>query len=368
MAAPEVLFRPTKEFMDDRLFDLDNPRLNVDNGLRPFAEVKKRLAKEGIEARTIDRARDLAGARTIFFFEMPRPGDRFFPGCVESGLAERMRLFLYEPPATRPDNYEEARHADFGRVLTWRDDMVDGKKYVKNNFVMPFFKSEKIGFRADGTEFDKKKLLCLVSANKYSFHPDQLYSERVRAIRFMEKNHPDEFDLYGQRWDLPVVHSPLAERLGVNNISKGLNRLGKDSPTRLLPNWQYPSYRGPLPSKYPTLGHYRFSIAYENQKNVPGYVSEKMMDAFIGANVPVYLGASNIEKHVPPKCFVDLRKFTEGGRADYGRLHEYLRSVEKKEHEEFLSNIHAFLNSPKSDEFKMDFFIDNILSEVEKGE
>lgn len=358
---PEVLFRPLDVLMGDRLFDLGNTALNQGNALRPFAELAKRLSKDGIAAHTVDCAKDLKNALAVFFIEVPRKGDKYFEQCLKAGLEGRMHLILLEPPATRPDNYDKANHRHFTRVFTWRDDLVDGKKYFKNNFSMPYLEGEKIGFMGGNTPFPEKKLLCLVSANKYSSHQCQLYTERMRAIRFMEKNHPAEFSLYGQRWDLPVLHCDLAENAGLNNFAKFLNKLGSRSPTRLVPSWQYPSYLGGLDSKFPSLGRHKFSICYENQSGLPGYVSEKIMDAFLAGNVPVYLGASNIGEHVPSSCFVDKRNFPS-----YEGLYAHLKSMGEKEHSEYLRNIREFLNSPKSGEYKIDFFIGNVLSSIRK--
>jgi hypothetical protein len=32
-------------------------------------------------------------------------------------------------------------------------------------------------------------------------HPLELYSKRVEAIKWFEKNHPEDFDFYGIGWD-----------------------------------------------------------------------------------------------------------------------------------------------------------------------
>jgi hypothetical protein len=44
---------------------------------------------------------------------------------------EKLILILWEPPTTMPQNYNPIYHEYFSRVYTWRDDLVDNKKYFK---------------------------------------------------------------------------------------------------------------------------------------------------------------------------------------------------------------------------------------------
>ena len=61
--------------------------------------------------------------------------------------------------------------------------------------------------------------------------------------------------------------------------------------------------------KIDVLKKYRFCICYENIKDVSGYVTEKIFDAFWAGCIPVYLGADNISDHVPKNCFISRRDF-----------------------------------------------------------
>ncbi len=114
----------------------------------------------------------------------------------------------------------------------------------------------------------------------------ELYSERIRAIRWFEKNQPSQFDLYGKGWDLtlPPNLSPFRPVL---------------QPLYDLVFPHYPSYRGGITSKRAILKHYKFSICYENARDIPGYITEKIFDCFFAGCVPVYLGASNVTDYIP---------------------------------------------------------------------
>lgn len=72
--------------------------------------------------------------------------------------------------------------------------------------------------------------------------------------------------------------------------------------------------RGVAWNKLIALRDFRFSICIENsiQKN---YISEKFWDAILTDTVPVYLGCSNIEEYIDPKCFIDLRPVKDDPKA-----------------------------------------------------
>ncbi len=115
-------------------------------------------------------------------------------------------LILFEPPSVVPDNFDKALHEPFYKVYTWRDDLVDNKKYFKF-FYYPMQKMIK------PLKFIKKKLCVLVNAHKTSSHPAELYSERKKVIDFYEAEHPTEFDLYGRGWDGYSMYKGFGRRI-----------------------------------------------------------------------------------------------------------------------------------------------------------
>lgn len=167
--------------------------------------------------------------------------------------------------------------------------------------------------------WDDRRKLVLVAANKYKtkkiFIPDRssfirvlrqirsaywqlmsptyrkslalsLHDRRLDAIEyFAGKN---ELDLYGSGWgDLGDLPSNWVSRL------KGL--IDK-------------CHLGLCLNKLGTISGYRFSICFENME-LPGYVTEKIIDCFVAGTVPLYLGAPDIETIVPVESFVDMRNF-----------------------------------------------------------
>lgn len=60
---------------------------------------------------------------------------------------------------------------------------------------------------------------------------------------------------------------------------------------------------GPVKDKLAFQRQYRFSIAYENSRD-PGYVTEKIVDAFAAGTVPIYWGDPLIKEEFNPDSFL----------------------------------------------------------------
>jgi hypothetical protein len=344
----EILIVPQKHLLGGRLFGMEGIRANETN--RPWRELRRKMRESGFELKTIDQSSAPASAHAVVFIESPIPGNDYYRFCLKNSMQGRMYLMLYEPFVIHPPNHEPSAHKNFRRALTWDDNLVDGKKYIKANFTLPIMEGEKV--QIPRSKFGEKKLLCLVSSNKYSHRKNELYSERVRAIRFMEKNHPREFDLYGVGWGHPVIHFPLASMLPINaaiqKLYPGLS---------FLPNFNsYPSYKGTIKEKKGVLPNYKFTIAYENELGAPGYITEKILEAMLCGCVPIYLGDPNIGKIVPKDCFVDKREYPT-----YPELYDFLKSVGEDEHTRYLDSIERFLNGEKIRPFTIDAFIEGFV-------
>ena len=58
-----------------------------------------------------------------------------------------------------------------------------------------------------------------------------------------------------------------------------------------------------------TYKNYTFVIAMENHQ-LPGYVTEKIINAFYSGAIPIYWGASNINEFFNPKAFINVSNFS----------------------------------------------------------
>jgi hypothetical protein len=226
--------------------------------------------------------------------------------CKQAGMLDRLVLFLGEPPSVLPQNWSPRLHRRFKIIFTWNDTYAAQPRFHK--FRMPLPQN----FPAiPSIPFQQRKLITNISSNKRSSHPRQLYTARQQIIRYFEKELPQEFDLYGVGWERP---------------------LPGDHP--------YPSFRGRVANKWDVIPKYRFCICYENLRDEPGYISEKIFDCMRAGCVPIYRGADNIQNEVFPEAFIDRRKFVSEAE-----LAEYLVGMSAKEYAQFLQAIDEYLHS-----------------------
>jgi len=332
----------TSQFNKNRMF-VDPSSPIGDNLMYPFFYLGQKLKKLGHKVATIDTDK-LKNFDAIVFVDFPTLKNRYFNKLIKNNY-QNLYLIILESPIIKPDNYDKEDHKYFKKIFTWDDALIDNKKYFKINY------SHKI---PDELIFDleaKNKLCTLISSNKFTAHSSELYTERIRAIRWFENNHPDDFDLYGMGWDKCYFHGKL---FGFNLLR--LNRL-KLLAKILGPN--YPSWKGEIKSKKETYKNYKVAICYENAKDFPGYITEKIFDCFFGGCVPVYLGANNITQHIPSDCFINKRNFKT-----YKDLYKYIKNMPNKEYLGYLGAIENFLKSEKSRQFSVEYFADILIKEI----
>jgi alpha(1,3/1,4) fucosyltransferase len=224
---------------------------------------------------------------------------------------KKLLIYLWEPPVVFKDIYKKSFLDRFKRVYTWDDDLVDNKKFFK--FYYPVLRP----MQKDLPSFTERKLAAQISTNRKSKHSKELYSARESVIQFFEDKPDGVFDFYGQAWD-----------------KKG-----------------YKNYRGAIPDKDAALKNYRFNICYENMRDVKGYITEKIFDAFAVGTVPIYWGASNIADYIPKNCFIDRRDFKS-----LDELYDYIRQMDQATYEAYQDNIRHYLESDKAKLFSQEMF------------
>ncbi len=321
----------SRDYQNNRLFDLSNPILNRDNCLYPYALLKNELVKKGYELVTSDLCAPET-ADLVIYNEMPKPFTHGFD-------KEKSYLLLFESELVRPDNWIKANHLLFNKVFTWNDDYVDGKNYIKFNFPNSLKITE--------PDFSKRTTLAtLISGNKTSTHPNELYSERVKTISWFEKNHPEEFHYYGVGWDykLDLRWQKVFKKLKIKS---------------LLPKNKSVCFKGKVKEKHEALKQYKFAICYENARDINGYITEKIFDCLFAGCVPVYWGPANIEKFIPANCFIDRRKFQS-----HEALYSHLKSLSNDSILDYQNNINNFLSSKKFVPFSDKFFAANIIGNI----
>lgn len=332
-----------KNYNNNRLFRKTNDSFTPSSLVPLFSFLKEELEKQGHKANTVDLD-DIKNFDAIVFIEFPGLKNPYFKKALQE-KSENLYLIAYESPVIVPDNLDAEKLKYFKKVFTWADDLIDQKKYFKINYT--YQKPKNIHFPVE----KKEKLCVLISSNKSAKSPGELYSERIRAIRWFEHNHPKDFDLYGLGWDR---YNFQGDFLGIKMAR--LNRL--TFLTKLLRPY-FPSYRGLVDSKEKTYEKYKFSICYENVEGFNGYITEKIFDCFLGGCVPIYLGAPNISTHIPSNTFIDKRNFKT-----YEELYAYIKNMPDQEYENYIESIKNFLTGGKFYPFTIDYFVKLVADQI----
>ena len=76
----------------------------------------------------------------------------------------------------------------------------------------------------------------------------------------------------------------------------------------------HPQIGNSHPDKLAFLRHFRFNIAFENE-SFPGYLTEKIVDAFTAGCVPIYHGDPYVESTFSPAAFIHVRDESGYGEA-----------------------------------------------------
>ncbi|QTL97700.1 hypothetical protein GM661_06720 [Iocasia frigidifontis] len=318
----KIAFIPSRVFYNNSLFNLENKTLNRDNVLMPFYILKNRLQEMNIDLNTIDLYSDYKKLDAVFFLNL---NINEIKKCQANGLGNKLIYIMLEPPVVRAENSIEVlkkMENTFKYIMTWQDDLIDNRKYIKINY--PEYFGE---VNIQKVNFENKKLLTNISGYKFSTHPDELYSKRLEVIEFFEEKYSNNFDFYGFGWERALK--------------------------------MYKNYHGRVEDKIKTYKKYKFALSFENMRNINGYITEKIFDCFKARVVPIYWGANNIEEFIPKECFIDYRKFM-----DVEKLYKYISNVNKDIYNQYLRNIEKYLISDEIKQFNSESFSNKIIEVI----
>lgn len=324
--------------LGNKIFDIADNNINRDNYAYFYFKLKEEMKENGLDFSTcdinlVDNSDVIIKNGMSYEFKMPKNKLNY--------------LLAIESSHVDPKSFEREYINDFKKIFTWNDDMIDNEKYFKVNYA---FDIPKIIPK----KFETKKLCCTIAGNKNANHPDELYTKRVKFVRWFEKHHIEEFDLYGTGWN--------KYRFEGIKIIRALNRIPFIPQIFAKFTGQiYPSYKGLVESKFETMQNYKFAICYENIKEQNGYITEKIFDCFFAGCIPIYWGAKNIIEHIPTECFIDQRDFKS-----YEDVYAFIKNMDEKTYMNYIEAIEAFLNSSKADPFRAETFANTIVCEIMK--
>lgn len=314
----------------------------------PFVYLGEKLRALGHQVTTLDMD-DLSKFDAAVFLDHPTFLNPEF-NKLKKMKGKKLYLCLLENEAMRPDNYWTMNHRPFEKVFTWNPRLADGNKYQR------LYLPNKIPPVARLEQGEQRKFCVTIASQKYSSHPTELYTERIRAIRWFEQNHPEDFDLFGLRFEQPYFTGKLSL------LNLGLHKVYEAWPS-LFRKQRFPSLLVPVPSvsapsKNKVFRQYKFSICYENAI-FPGYISEKIFDSLLAGCIPVYMGAPDVTDQIPQQVFIDKRQFTS-----YAELYDYMRNMPDSEYKDYRQAIEEFVTGPGIYPFSAECFADTLIPHI----
>ena len=297
--------------------------------------LRQRFLEHGVEINTPDLNRD----RNIAF-------DLHLEGRALEPVARPSYLIALENPNINRLNANADYCRQFDLAFVWDPRLFDLPNRVQILIPYPMQWEEFSGPR------ERDIFSCLINANKAfkETQPTDLYLERLKTIRWYEKNAPDHFQLYGLGWD---KSPPAFTALG--RLTRSLGR----AKSRLFGAPAFPSYRGAVRDKGDILRRSRFSYCYENSRDLSNYITEKIFDSLIYGCVPVYWGADNILNYIPAGCFIDRRQFR-----DTAHVHQHLVDMTDETYVEHQRQIREFLRSNAAQQFSSERVVQIIVERV----
>ncbi len=285
-------------FNQDKLFDLSDPVLNRDDQLMPFHRLREHLRSRGKSVHTADYLLASSGRADATSEALP---EYFSLGILENyariareGLARLKAFVIMEPPVVAPHLYQALP------ALTSAFDQV----YVHN--------VEGNGYSLAGVQQDKLRRLYWPLPHADVLEPHWSQRERMHRIVVINGSHkPHSFhnELYSTRIDAMAALAPSGV---VDLFGRGWERWWSGE-ARWLPYWRnrrtlMSIYQGPCASKFDVLQRYAFCLCFENMA-MNGYITEKLFDCLYAGTIPLYLGAPDILRYVPPDVFIDCTKY-----------------------------------------------------------
>jgi hypothetical protein len=299
-----------------------------------YVELAKELRSDGHDVHTLDvYQQNGVDPDVCLFLDVPRSDT----GKIINQKRTVAAVVIREGKVILPVNYSGTRLPEFRKIITWDADLLrrsnaayfPSARYIREDRVLP-------------VKFEDRKFCCNISRKLTSTEVGELYSERLRAIKWFESNYPDQFDLYGYGWDQGIV-----------------KLFGKSLYKSNLFFEHRPSYKGSLEEKYATLSKYKFSICFENTSNMRNYISEKIFDCFLAQTIPIYYGATNVQDLIPTECFIDFRKF-----ASYEELYFFINGMSKKKFLTYLDAINNYIDSPMGYNFSFENWVSTIKNQI----
>jgi hypothetical protein len=219
-------------------------------------------------------------------------------------------LYMYEPTAIDPMQYTKRVWVQFDAILTWNTYLTGASSLFTFEagayYDLPYCRDYGVHPLLELPDPEKRgKAICQICGDKYSLSAEEIYSERRKVSRWFYYHARTRMDVFGK------------------------------------PPMDTPNYRGVCADKAETFANYRYALCFENTFHplwTQGYLTEKILDCMTSDVIPVYYGCSNIEKLVPPDCFIDYRRFSS-----LEELDDFLQVMSDEEYIGYTKRMQSFL-------------------------
>ena len=285
------------------------------------------------------------------FFECPKEDDQDLDWCRQNGIPTL--LVITENMFLQPHLSYEKIKPWFDKILTYWDLEVGGDRVEFLPYALDFARG--IQFLSKLDDSPRPLLLGMIASWKKSSMPGDLYRKRnllaIEAAKILRK----EMAIWGAGWK----HFDVFPYKWQRTIAKRSRFLSK-----LLFDWPNRSVRGPLPGgeevKWRTLAQCDFCLCMENNKELSGYITEKIFNAFFAGCVPCYQGDPEVTRWIPANTFVCMEGIKTGAE-----LVRRLQSISKEEIRGYRERGRRFLESSQSRIFDSPAWVAKVSDAVE---
>jgi len=236
--------------LNNKIFDKDDPVINRDDCLYHYWLLKEKFKEYDINLVTQDQCR-VEHAEFVLMNDMPKDWQPI--NC------KALYLLLWECEMINPWSWWLMPWFKyFKKIFSWYP--FEGERYVKTYWPqrmnVPVYKGE------------KSKLVCIINGmTKQSPYYKELYTARQKAISAFG----DKIDVFGHGYK-------------------------------------------PVLNKYDVMKDYKFAICFENARDIDGYVTEKIFDAYKAGCVPIYWGNdtdNKINEFTTHSPYIDFGKYKD---------------------------------------------------------
>jgi alpha(1,3/1,4) fucosyltransferase len=251
---------------------------------------------------------------------------------------------IFEAPSRRPDLWDYTQWFDFCISFSKKPKKHCQCEHIESPY--PYNFSEN---KCNYHEWRSRDNLVWVSSNNWFRGFDSLSQRRLQDFNYFSKILGGKIALYGKGWDResPSLYGPIPV------IGMFQTRMNKRQYNNIIRYWL-----GPVENKFETISNYKFCFSYENTDNYPGYVTEKVFDAWMAGCIPIYWGDREFEE-----LYQDLMICPRNIGID--KSVEIMREIDEEKALYIQSKFESITKAGKFAQFSHEHFQDKLLDTAE---